>query len=203
MQTKILSRQNLLIFFLLISASIVALILYFIPKNSIDADSVPLVVNATPIPLPKQPSFGLPVRFKVPKINIDANVEYVGLTSDGAMDVPKDFAKVGWLKLGTKPGEIGSAVIAGHNGISKTGENLIFSDLDKLTKGDTLLVEDDKGNNIQFIVSESRSFDPAADASVVFNSNDGMSHLNLVTCEDWNKNTQSYTKRFVVFADKQ
>lgn len=37
-----------------------------------------------------------PVRLKIPKIKIDAKIETVGLTSGGAVDVPKGRANVGW-----------------------------------------------------------------------------------------------------------
>ena len=43
-------------------------------------------------------------------------VEDVGLTPGGAMDVPKGPSDVAWFDLGPRPGEVGSAVIAGHEG---------------------------------------------------------------------------------------
>src|SRR3989338_7815462 len=54
----------------------------------------------------------LPVRLKVPKINIDATIEYVGLTPQGAMGVPRGPVNVAWYQLGPRPGEEGSAVLA-------------------------------------------------------------------------------------------
>jgi hypothetical protein len=55
-----------------------------------------------------------------------------------------------------------------------------------------------------FVVRESRSFNPNADASDVFNSNDEKSHLNLITCEgSWNKDSKSYSQRLVIFTDKE
>jgi len=152
----------------------------------------------------EQPSFGLPVRLTIPGINVDAAVEYVGLTASGAMDVPKSPEGVGWFDLSSHPGNIGSAVIAGHYGVWKNGEETVFNTLNKLRQGDKLFVEDDKGATISFVVRESRSYDPDADASDVFKSNDGKSHLNLITCEGiWNNTSESYPKRLVVFTDKQ
>jgi hypothetical protein len=57
---------------------------------------------------------GLPVRLKIPSIGVDARIKPVGLTADGAMDVPAGPADVAWFDLGPRPGEIGSAVVAGH-----------------------------------------------------------------------------------------
>ena len=148
-------------------------------------------------------SFGLPVLLKIPAININAPFEYVGLTSDGAMDVPKGPADVGWFNLGPRPGENGSAVIAGHSGW-KNGVSASFDNLYKLKKGDKIYVEDRKGIITTFVVRESKKYNPSADASNVFISNDGKSHLNLITCTGiWNKIWKSHSDRLVVFTDKE
>lgn len=143
-------------------------------------------------------------RLKISTINVDTSIRPVGLASDGAMVSPKSPNDVVWYKLGPRPGEIGSAVIAGHYGHWKNGQGSAFDDLDKLKKGDALSVEDGKGAVTTFVVREIRSYDPSADASDVFISNDGKAHLNLITCEGvWNKISKSYSKRLVVFTDKE
>lgn len=148
-------------------------------------------------------SAGMPVRLKIPSINVDSAVENVGLASDGAMDVPKDSVDVGWFSLGQRPGEEGSAVIAGHFG-RKNKKGSVFDNLHKLRKGDKFYIEDDQGLIITFVVREIRRFDPNAETTDIFVSSDGKSHLNLITCEgDWDKTAQQYTKRLVVFADKE
>ena len=203
MQSKILSRWTLLIVILTGLALSLGFIFYFIPKSSIQNGPVPLneqkKVNSG---LPASP-VGRPVHLKIPGINVDAAVESVGLAPDGAMDIPKSQDDVAWFELGPRPGENGSAVIAGHYGW-KNREPSAFDNLYKLRKGDKLYVEDDKGVVISFVVRESRRYDPNADASAVFGSNDGKPHLNLVTCEGvWNKVSKSYSKRLVVFTDKE
>jgi LPXTG-site transpeptidase (sortase) family protein len=149
-----------------------------------------------------QSNSNLPVRFKIPKINVDASVEYVGLTSGGAMDVPKGPNDVAWFDLGPRPGEIGSAVIDGHYGW-KNNIPAVFDNLSKLQKGDKIYVLDDNGATTTFVVSEMGIYDQNGDASNVFGSNDGKAHLNLVTCEGvWNVVLKSRSKRLVVFTDK-
>ncbi len=136
-------------------------------------------------------------------IGVDAVVGHVGLTSDGAMDVPKVPADTVWYKLGPRPGENGSAVISGHYGW-KNNTPAVFDNLHALKKGDKIYVEDEKGATITFVVRGSRRYDPKTDASDVFGSSDGKAHLNLVTCEGtWNKSSKTYSKRRVVFADKE
>ena len=59
-------------------------------------------------------SAGLPIRLKIPSIKVDAAIEYVGIAPDGNMDVPKGPDNVAWFEPGTRPGDVGSAVLAGH-----------------------------------------------------------------------------------------
>lgn len=141
----------------------------------------------------------VPKRLVIPKINIDAAVQSVGITPQGIMGVPSNIADVGWFDLGPFPGEKGSAVIAGHlNG--KNGDAGVFAHLDKLHKGDTLYVETNTGQTIAFIVKKSRLYSPGY-ANTVFSPN-GKAHLNLITCDGtWNSKKESYSKRLVVFAD--
>ncbi len=148
--------------------------------------------------------YGLPIHLNIPAINVSSNIEYVGLTGSGEMDVPKKTGDVAWFNLGPRPGEVGSAVIDGHYGLLKNGEASVFDNLHKLVKGDRISIEDVDGKVIYFIVKETRIFDPDADASSVFVSNDGKAHLNLITCEGvWDKDSKSYSKRLVVFTDKE
>jgi LPXTG-site transpeptidase (sortase) family protein len=153
--------------------------------------------------IPQQIISALPVHIKIPSINVDAAIEHVGLTSDGSMAVPKGPSNTAWYDLGTRPGDIGSAVISGHYGW-KNNIPAAFDNLHKLAQGDKIYVEGDDGKTITFIVREYRIYDQNADASDVFDSRDGASHLNLITCEGvWNSVQKSYSGRLVVFADKQ
>jgi LPXTG-site transpeptidase (sortase) family protein len=167
---------------------------------------VVLSPNATPQVLDDQevPDAPLPVRLKIPKIGVDALVEPVGLTPGGAMEAPRGGRNVGWLSSGTYPGDSGSAVIDGHFGPWKNGEGSVFDALNTLEKGDSIYVENGKGEQQRFVVREWRIFAPDADATDVFSSDDDGVHLNLITCEGvWNKETKRYSGRLVVFTDKE
>lgn len=150
-----------------------------------------------------QSNLGLPIRLKIPAISVDAAVEYVGIAPDGTMDVPKGPQDVAWFNLGPRPGENGTAVIAGHYGW-KNGIPAVFDTISTLHKGDRLFIEDDKGLTTTFVVRELRTFDEKGDSSSVFSSDDEKAHLNLITCEGvWNAVTKSYSERLVVFTDKE
>jgi LPXTG-site transpeptidase (sortase) family protein len=144
----------------------------------------------------------LPVRLMIPKIRVNAVIKHVGLLADGSMGIPKLPSETVWYKSGSKPGAIGSAVIAGHVNWWY-GAKGVFENLKKLKKGDVITVQDNRGVTTSFAVRTIRTIGQKEDASDVFRSYDGKSHLNLVTCSGvWNKATQAYSKRIVVFTDK-
>ncbi len=175
----------------------------FVSKGEEVNYSIPLTAPLASVPETKEVNYSLPVRLRIPSINVNTSVEHLGLTSKGAMAAPKGPKTVGWLKLSPHPGEVGSSVIDGHSGW-KDGIPAVFDSLNKLKIGDKIYVEDKKGLTVTFVVREFRSYDPKADAKDVFNSSDGKSHLNLITCEGvWNPITKSRSKRLVVFADKE
>lgn len=211
MQSKILSKKTLLII-VLAGVTLFPVFLFYLISKSSDLSAGTQVqkgglalsaANITTFFEQEQSRSGLPVRLKIPNLNVDAPFEYVGLTPDGAMDVPKERANVAWFNLGQRPGENGSAVIAGHYGW-KNGKASVFDNLYKLHKGDKLYIEDENGATLTFVVRESRRYDPEADASDVFGSSDGKPHLNLITCEGvWDEASKTYSKRLVVFTDKE
>lgn len=167
-----------------------------------NADRVDIAVNEKKIQEEVPVAVGLPVRINIPRLRVNAAIGAVGLLPDRSMGVPKLPRDTVWYKLGPKPGEKGSAVIAGHvnwwNGA--TG---VFARLRTLKPGDIITVRDDAGAVISFVVRESRWYEASADATDIFTSHDGKAHLNLITCDGiWNRLTRQYSKRLVVFTDR-
>jgi LPXTG-site transpeptidase (sortase) family protein len=143
----------------------------------------------------------IPVRLVIKSINIDTTIYEAGLSSSGDMDISENPDEVAWYKLGPKPGEIGSAVIAGHYGW-KDGHGSVFNNIHLLIKGDEVSVYDAEGTETTFVVRETRIYNPEADATKVFTSTDKKAHLNLITCGGiWVNNKDSYSDRLVVFTD--
>ncbi|MDP2103334.1 MAG: class F sortase [Candidatus Gracilibacteria bacterium] len=174
---------------------------YTEPVALTSGKSVKSLQNITP---KKQTKPSLPVRLKIPNLKIDIPLEHVGITRQGAMDVPKSPTGAAWFNLGPRPGEEGSAVIAGHYGVWKNGKVGAFNNLSQLNKGDKLFIEDEKGKTITFVVREFRTYGQNEDASSVFGSSDGKAHLNLITCQGaWNKIKKSYPNRLIVFTDRE
>lgn len=164
---------------------------------------MPRANNPAAVAIPGTTTPGIPTRLKIPALKIDAAVESLGLNAAREMATPKGPDDVAWYKFGQRPGFTGSSVIAGHSNWYN-GAPAVFDNLNKLSVGDKLYVVDDKGQTTTFVVRQSRDYDYNNDASSVFGSNDGKAHLNLITCEGvWNKASQSFSKRLVVFADRQ
>ncbi len=146
---------------------------------------------------------GLPVRLEIPKINVNAALDYVGITSQGKLGTPSGPAKAAWYKQGPRPGENGSAVIDGHFGY-RNRVPAVFDNLHTLQKGDKLYVQDTEGLIIAFAVRELRTYHPDEYAPEIFRSSDGKAHLNLITCQgEWDKTQNGFSNRLVVFADEE
>lgn len=183
------------IFFLFLIFIIIALGIYF-PRLGEKND-----LNPTSSPTPTiQEKVQLPVTLTIPSISVKADVEYVGMDPKGNMDVPKKSEDVAWYNLGNKPGEEGSAVIAGHLD-DVTGAPAVFWNISKLKKNDKIYVTDSKGNNFTFNVIKIANYDSDNfPLRRVFADNSGI-YLNLITCAGtWDKNSKSYTERTVVFS---
>lgn len=184
----------------MISAALLGVI-YILEPHQI---SKPLSITPTVyVAKPQQAHASLPVRLKIPRINIDATIEYLGLTANGEMATTQSPSTVAWYQLGQRPGDLGSAVIAGHFGW-KNNLPAAFDHLSALHKGDSIYIQDETGAIIAFVVQDIRIFGKNDDASSIFNSSDGKSHLNLITCEGtWSNASRSYSNRLVVFTNKQ
>jgi LPXTG-site transpeptidase (sortase) family protein len=201
-----LSLQNLynrlLLIFLLTFAVILCLLYYYHQRKL--SHAIPANTAAFGININKNASHSqhknLPIRLIIPGIQVNAAIEQVGITPEGAMAVPRNINNVGWYNPGPRPGERGGAVIAGHYD-GENGAKGVFQNLHLLKIADKIYIEDSDGKMTLFIVKESRLYNPDADASTVFGQSDG-SHLNLITCEGtWDQAQKSYSKRLVVFAD--
>ncbi|MDO8659540.1 MAG: class F sortase [Candidatus Parcubacteria bacterium] len=194
---KIFQTKVLLILVLFICVILFVCFFYYFKINN----NTELIANVVNFSAQEKSNVSLPVRLKIPNLNIDTSFEFVGLTPDGAMDAPQGPDNVGWFSLGPPPGEIGSAVIDGHSGY-KDNIPAVFDNLYKLEKGDKIYIENEKGETLVFIVRELRTYNPRADTLDIFTSSDGKAHLNLITCTGiWNKILKSHSDRLVVFTD--
>lgn len=138
-------------------------------------------------------------RLIIPRLDIDAPVQEVGLTAGGNMGSPSNFTDVGWYKYGAVPGQMGSAVMAGHldNGLALSG---VFKHLEKLTIGDDVFIATKGGQRLHFVVTDIGRYDYKEVPTEKVFTRDDVPRLNLITCSgDWVRSDKTYDERLVIY----
>ncbi|WP_298788787.1 class F sortase [uncultured Marinococcus sp.] len=141
-----------------------------------------------------------PEKLLIPSIDVEANLQGVGVLDNGQMGVPDSAEGVGWFEPGVTPGEEGNAVMAGHVD-SKSGP-AVFFDLEDMEAGDEVQVTNEDDQELAFTVTKVVSY-PRKDAPIedIFGSSDGR-HLQLITCTGTFKQAQgTHDERLVVYTE--
>lgn len=186
-------------------AGIVGVFLGVVSHNQKQNPSLAITLQTTPTTAPSPtslpPSIGIPISFTIPSLHVTTAIESVGMDNQGRMDVPKNVTDVAWYDLGYRPGQKGSAVIDGHYD-TQTGAPAVFYNISKLTPGDTIVVQDDKGNTYTFTVTQNTNYPyNSLPLNEIFASND-RARLNLITCSGvWDHVQHNYSTRDVVYAE--
>jgi sortase (surface protein transpeptidase) len=142
----------------------------------------------------------MPVRLRIPAIDVDSSLVALGLQSDGTLEVPEAGFPAGWFTGAPTPGELGPAIIAGH--VDWGGSPGVFFDLHRLTVGDVVLVDREDGTTAQFRITTvlhvaKETFPTAA----VYGDVDHAG-LRLITCGgDFDRSLASYDENVIVFAE--
>jgi sortase (surface protein transpeptidase) len=149
------------------------------------------------------------MRLLIPRIGLNAGILALCPAPNGAMQAPQRggphdpiWGKVYWWEVGTIPGQIGNAVIAGHVN-RPDGSPSTFTYLDRLHVGDGIEVQTAGGQTLVFLVTETSTV-----RTNVRSSNDPAMgrifgpalepHLNLITC--WGRwDGKDYDHRLVVY----
>jgi sortase (surface protein transpeptidase) len=152
-------------------------------------------------PVPQTPP-PIPVGISIPEARVDARVIPVGVTDAGNLDVPPNFVEAGWYMSGTRPGDVGSAVIDGHvdtgGWVPMPG---IFKHLRDLESRDIITVRMSDGTDVRFSVTESNVYDKNKfPGELIFHENDA-AYLKIITCHGkWLPSENTYADRLVVTA---
>ncbi len=109
-------------------------------------------------PVPRAPATLGPVRadppvaLSLPDLGVSADVVPVGVRDDGAMEIPRDGATVGWYRWGPEPGAAtGSAVLSGHVSTRADGPGALQR-LAEVSPGDLLEVTTAAGEALSYRV---------------------------------------------------
>ncbi|SIS66754.1 class F sortase [Salimicrobium flavidum] len=141
-----------------------------------------------------------PSTLSIPAIDVEADVEHVGVDEQGRMGVPDGMENVAWFEPGTKPGAAGNSVIAGH--VDDTVNPAVFYDLKKLEAGDEVLVQNKEGKTLTFEVTGKEVYDRTNSPVKDIFGYTHRSTLNLITCEgDFNESINGREDRLVVYTE--
>jgi sortase (surface protein transpeptidase) len=143
----------------------------------------------------------LPLRLRIPLINVDAPIEAVGISTSGTMSSPAHdpWGDVGWYDAGPGPGQYGSSVIDGH--LDRPGGSpAVFWLLSELHTGNEVDVMNSNRQTVRFRVVKIAYYPPQhAPLQEIFEKEDG-TYLNLVTSAgDWIPSQHQTTLRLVIY----
>ncbi|MEU5256907.1 class F sortase [Streptomyces longwoodensis] len=123
-----------------------------------------------------------PTRLLLPRLDLSAAVDPVGVADDGTVVVPGDPRRVGWYRFSPRPGASGgSSVIVGHVDSDDRGLGVLVA-LAEVRAGDRVGVERADGSRVDYrVVSRRTVAKEALAASGAFRT-EGPAVLTLVTC---------------------
>jgi LPXTG-site transpeptidase (sortase) family protein len=141
-----------------------------------------------------------PDRIEIPAIGVRAPVAPIGLTADGALDVPPldRPGETGWYDQGPVPGETGPAVVVGH--VDANGPAVFFR-LRELRPGDRIRITRTDAVSVTFrVVSVEQVPKDKFPTDRVYGDLDHAG-LRLVTCGgSFDAARKSYTSNVIVYA---
>jgi hypothetical protein len=161
-----------------------------------------LAPPAGPIAAPPRlhgPKVPLPVGLTIPAIGVQTSLTELGLTADGALQVPASTAVAGWYTGSARPGATGPAVIAGHID-SRVGPGIFFN-LSLLQPGDKVYVRRADGTLAVFRVTDVSSYAKDQFPTLTVYGPTPDAELRLITCGGtFDYATGSYLSNTVVYA---
>ena len=140
-----------------------------------------------------------PVGLRIPSIEVNTGLEALERGPDNSIEVPRQPSSAGWWAGGSRPGQVGPAVILGHVD-SKSGP-AVFYRLDELAVGDEILVDRADQTTARFLVSSLASYPKTEFPSELVYYPTLRPELRLVTCGGpLDGSTRHYRDNLVVFA---
>lgn len=155
--------------------------------------------SASPAVRPSLPPAN-PVRVVIPAAGVDAPLTRLGLDDKGALRPPPahETDLAGWYGDGTVPGEVGTAIVAGH--VDTPLGPGVFYGLGSLTRGDTVAVVREDLRTAVFTVDAVEVHDKSSfPDDKVYGSSD-RPELRVITCGGGYSESTGYLGNVVVYA---
>src|SRR5690606_1131997 len=160
-----------------------------VPIEFMSSETLPKISTATN-------THKIPVLISIPELHVEAPIQPVGLDSEGRMDTISSSEIVGWYKHGSRPGQPGNSLLAGHR--DWKGKAGSFQHIEKLEIGDEVIITfDDESVEILTVTSNDTYALDEVPTSVMDLS--GEEHTTLITCTGYfDKKKRGYQSRVVV-----
>jgi hypothetical protein len=142
-----------------------------------------------------------PVSLLIPAIGVRTKLVHLGLTPQNTLQVPPTAAVAGWYVGSPRPGQTGSAIIAGHiDSLSGPG---VFYRLHLLRSGDLVYVRRANGSLAVFRVFAVRKYAKTLFPTGAVYGPTPDPELHLITCGGaFDQATGSYLSNIVVFTSQ-
>jgi sortase (surface protein transpeptidase) len=170
-----------------------------LPERTVVAEATASPAGHARPAAPRARRVSVPVRIQIPSIGVDAPLIRLGLDANRALEVPERFDVAGWWTGGSRPGERGPAVIAGHVD-SKTGP-AVFYEIPRLRRGDVVTVRRRDGSSVRFTVQGSARYAKAHFPTARVYGATRRPTLRLITCSgDFDRSSGHYLDNTVIYA---
>ncbi len=181
------------------------------PTNTATPSSTPTATaTRTPPPTPTAtptPFDGAVARIKIPKFNVNAHIEALGVDKNNFLDTPRDeLGAVAWYDIYDKPGWLGNAVFSAH--VYYHSKPAPFVSLAKAVEGDEIIVVMEDGTEYVYeVISKARYHRdtiPMGDIIWPKQKADYDEWVTLITCGgELDSTGQNYVSRDVVVARRK
>jgi hypothetical protein len=190
-------------------AGIAVLILVLLAPGGPPGPSAAASAPRPPVPLalpavaPGGSPAAPPIRLQIPAIHVSTKIVDEGLDADGALQVPPltdaGVREVGWYDLGPAPGQVGSAIIAGH--VDSYQAAGVFYDLGTLAPGNAVEVTLANGETVHFTVTSVHEYSKAHFPAREVYGPEPYQALRLITCGGaFDEATGHYLSNIVAYA---
>ena len=173
-----------------------------VPSTAAPAQTIPTpppTSDPAPLEVTEPKPDWTPTAIRVPKIEVDAPIDRMGVDANNALEVPKDPTRVGWWSGGAEPGEVDPAVLVGH--LDNSTGPAVFFRLEKLEAGDDIEVDRADGSTAKFQVQSLESHPKTQFPTDAVYGHTEWPSLRLITCfGEFDPVARSYENNLVIYA---